>query len=121
MVLVKNLRFILLFVYGKIGPKKKLCDLLDKKTSLSSLYRRYKNIDLRKSQNFLFFKGGKSIVLVKNLKCLLFFLDKKDLEKVFCSRNLLRKQDAVGAYIWASIKMLMGGGEAKILCVFGEL
>ena len=31
MVLVKNLRFILLFVYGKIRPKKVLCDLLDKK------------------------------------------------------------------------------------------
>ena len=57
MVLVKNLRFILLFVYGKIRPKKVLCDLLDKKTSLSSLSRPYKNIDLRKSPNFLFFKG----------------------------------------------------------------
>ena len=115
MVLVKNLRFILLFVYGKIRPKKMLCDLLDKKTSLSSLSRPYKNIDLRKSQNFLFFKGGKSIVLVKNLKCLLlFFLDKKDLEKVCCSRNLLRKQDAVGA----SIKMLTaGGGEGLRFCV----
>ena len=114
MVLVKNLRFILLFVYGKIRPKKMLCDLLDKKTSLSSLSRPYKNIDLRKSQNFLFFKGGKSIVLVKNLKCLLlFFLDKKDLGKVFCSLNLLRKQDAVEAYIWASIKMLMAGGRLR--------
>ena len=58
--------------------------------------------------------------MVKNLKCiLLFFLDKKDLEKVCCSRNLLRKQDAVGAYIWASIKMLtagMGGGLRFCVC-----
>ena len=85
-----------------------------KNTSLSSLSRPYKNIDLRKSQNFLFFKGAKSIVVVKNLKCLLlFFLDKKDLEKVFCSLNLLRKQDAVEAYIWASIKMLMAGGRLR--------
>ena len=62
--------------------------------------------------------------MVKNLKCLLlFFLDKKDLENVCCSRNLLRKQDAVGAYIWASIKMLtagVGGGE-DFVCVRGAL
>ena len=36
---------------------------------------------------------------------------------MFCSRTVLRKQDAVGAYIWASIKKLIGG--AEILCVFG--
>ena len=34
-----------------------LCDLLDKKTSLSSLSRPYKKIDLRKLQTFLFSKG----------------------------------------------------------------
>ena len=52
-----------------------------------------------------------------------FLFRQKRLEKVCCSRNLLRKQDAVGAYIWASIKMLTAGvgGGAKILCVFGEL
>ena len=56
--------------------------------------------------------------MVKNLKCLLlFFLDKKDLEKVCCSRNLLRKQDAVEAYIWASIKMLTAGGGGLRFCV----
>ena len=36
---------------------------------------------------------------------------------MFCSRTVLRKQDAVGAYIWASIKKLIEG--AEILCVFG--
>ena len=88
-----------------------LCDLLDKRTSRSSLSRPYKNIDLRKSPNILFFQRGLSID---------FFLDKKDQEKVFCSRTILRKQDAVGAYIWASVKKLKGeGGGAEILCVFG--
>ena len=37
---------------------------------------------------------------------------------VLYSPTILRKQDAVGAYIWASIKMLTGGG-AEILCGFG--
>ena len=57
--------------------------------------------------------------MVKNLKCLLlFFLDKKDLEKVCCSRNLLRKQDAVAAYIWAAIKMLTAGVGGRLrFCV----
>ena len=36
---------------------------------------------------------------------------------MFCSRTVLRKQDAVGAYIWASKKKLIEG--AEILCVFG--
>ena len=43
------------FHLWKNRPKKVLCDLLDKKTSLSSLSSPYKNIDLRKSPNFLFF------------------------------------------------------------------
>ena len=46
-----------------------------------------------------------------------FLFRQKRLEKVCCSRNLLRKQDAVGAYIWASIKMFMSGGGGLRFCV----
>ena len=36
---------------------------------------------------------------------------------MFCSRTILRKQDAMGAYIWASIKKLMGGGGGLKFCM----
>ena len=94
------------FHLWKNRPKKVLCDLLDKKTSLSSLSSPYKNIDLSRQISFFFSKRLVHRILFRQ----------KDQEKVFCSRTVLRKQDAVGAYIWASIKMLIGG--AEILCVF---
>ena len=36
---------------------------------------------------------------------------------VLYSPTILRKQDAVGAYIWASIKMLTAGGGGLRFCV----
>ena len=38
-----------------------------------------------------------------------FFLDKKTKKRCFV-HTILRKQDAGGAYIWASIKKLIWGG-----------
>ena len=59
MVLVKNLKFFLLFVFSKKkGQVKIIGDVLD--WELAFLI--YKNTDLRKSQNLRFSKGKKFVI-----------------------------------------------------------
>ena len=45
--------FFLLFVFGKIGPEKVFGDEVNRKLASKD----YKNIGLRKSQNWIFLKG----------------------------------------------------------------
>ena len=53
MVLVKNLKFFLLFVFGDITPENVFGDDVNSKIASKN----YKNIGLRKSQNLRFPKG----------------------------------------------------------------
>ena len=51
MVLVKNLSFLLLFVFGETGPEKVFGDDVNRKLA----YQDYKSIGLRNSKNCNFF------------------------------------------------------------------
>ena len=89
MVLVKNVKFLHPFFWGKKGLEKVFGIVLDRKEAILD----YKNINLiRKLRNWHFSKGVSQMVLFKNLKFLdSFVLGKIDLEKVLCA-VLERKQ-----------------------------
>ena len=53
MVLGQINKFLYLFILGKIGQEKVFCNVLDRKLAFLD----YKNIDLKKSQNWYFSKG----------------------------------------------------------------
>ena len=53
MIIVKNWQFFHLLTLGKIGQENVFYDILDRKTALLD----YKNIKLKNSKNWDFFKG----------------------------------------------------------------
>ena len=52
MVLAKINKFLYLFMLGKTGQEKDFCNVLDRKVAFLD----YKNMDLKKSQNWQFSK-----------------------------------------------------------------
>ena len=81
MVLVKNLNFFLLFVFGTIGREKVTGKVLDWKLA----FLVYKNIDLRKSKICIFPKGlGHGFGQKFEISSFFRFYITKGQVKVFC-------------------------------------
>ena len=64
MVLIKNLKIFHLFIFGPIRKENVFDNILERK----KLFFTIKKQKVKKSKNWHFFKGGYSMVLVKNLK-----------------------------------------------------